>query len=263
VLAAACLIFVVAKSDLAIDIIPVGNLSVGFTPIAVGALICFERDQWGRGTVLLVFSMLIKPLLLPLLALPVLRGHWRTLLLTGAPAVGVLIVSCFVVPGGTHFPSVIPRLLSGSTLVGRFAVSNISLSGLGDRLHTSWFDPVRILVAAAGIAALWRWRELPSPRLTPAAGVTALLVVFLAGSLSEAHYVLMCVPCVVLALIEARSRAATLVGGVGLAILLYPSYHVGGFEGAGSALQVRNVIGEAVLLVSSLLAVRQPGRVAQ
>ena len=75
-------------SAVATDSLLLGNMSPVLVPFAVYTLLSFERGNWTRGCVVLVISLLIKPLLAPLLLLPIVRRQWSALALSLGPARG-------------------------------------------------------------------------------------------------------------------------------------------------------------------------------
>ncbi|WP_433291514.1 glycosyltransferase 87 family protein [Actinoplanes sp. CA-030573] len=80
-----------------------GNLSELLVPVAVGVLLCFHRGRWLLGCALLAASLLVKPLLAPLVLIPLLHRRWAALLPTMLPGAALLLLSMLLVPGGRDF----------------------------------------------------------------------------------------------------------------------------------------------------------------
>jgi Glycosyltransferase family 87 len=118
-LAGAATAMLLLGSALARDTVGLGNTSLLLAPVAVLVLLLFERERWTAGCAVLVASFLLKPLLAPLILLPLLRLQWRPLVYTGIPLLVLVAVSVIAVPGGSRAPSVFRDLSSGGVLVGR------------------------------------------------------------------------------------------------------------------------------------------------
>jgi arabinofuranan 3-O-arabinosyltransferase len=252
---------VVIASDAVRDSLWLGNLSFLLAPIAVGVLLLFERGRWREGNALLFLSLLVKPLLAPLLLVPILNRRWRPLLEAFLAALVLLVLAVLLVPGGWHFFSVLRYVVGGSTLTGKLAVYNISIAGLTERLGVSGIGVgVRIVIGALALGVVVRWVRSPRERGDMAAlGAYVLLSTFLVSSLSEDHYLLVMLPCVLLA---AAFRGATdlLLVLPGLVVLALPRLVFGSPWNTPSALQVRYFVAEVLLVVTTLVfLVRRKG----
>src|SRR3954469_84018 len=106
-----------------------GNLSELLAPVAVGALLAFRRGRWLLGCALLAAALLVKPLLAPLVLVPVLHRQWAPLVRTMAPGGALLLLAVALVPGGATFPRVLRYCLAGTNLHGANAINNLSLRG--------------------------------------------------------------------------------------------------------------------------------------
>lgn len=242
-------------ADLTSSTLWLGNISLFIAPIAVGVLLCFETQHWSAGCALLAASLLVKPILAPLLLLPILRRQWRALVLAGVPAVVVLAIAVVVLPGADDFTAVLRRLSGGGELTGDLAIYNLSLKGLGERLDAAGiFAVLRVAAAAVALAGVFAWYRQPRrPGATAAAGVCILLGVFLAGALSENHFLLIAVPCLLLALVSLRDRRALLCATPGLVVLFVP-FKLLDVVIPENVVQVRNVSGEVLLLIAAVVA---------
>ncbi len=149
---------VLTGGAVAFDSLMLGNMSPVLVPFAVYALLCFERDQWTRGCVVLVISLLLKPLLVPLLVLPLVRRQWRALGLSLGPGAVGLLAACALIPGAGQLSHVARFVLGGTNLHGRNAVNNLSFSGWGEHAHHAVPAAIAaVLVAAAGLFGLVYW----------------------------------------------------------------------------------------------------------
>lgn len=230
-----------------------GNLSELLVPVAVGALLCFHRGRWTLGCALVAASLLVKPLLAPLVLVPVLHGRWAALARTTLPAGGLLLVSMALVPGGGGFPEVLRYCLSGTNLHGGNAVNNLSLRGWAEGQHA----PHLIGVAASAVvvllvaAAAGRNRRAAPTWL----GNLLLLGTFLAGSISEVHFLLITYATTLLHLFAQHGtlRRGTLSRFVpGLVLLALPASYLTLLLGEGNDGQTW-LVGAEVLLLAAFL----------
>ena len=203
-----------------------GNLSELLVPVAVAVLVAFHRGRWLLGCGLLAASLLVKPMLAPLVLVPLLHRRWRPLLSALLPAGALLVLSMLIVPGGLRFPAVLGYVLTGTNLHGGNAVNNLSLRGWAEGQHAPRALGVAaaVLVVAAVAARLVR-ALCTGPGLSPVwTGNLLLLGTLLAGGISEVHYLLTAFATTLLYLVlepvPARVWAAF---GVGLALLCVPT----------------------------------------
>ncbi|MEU4241727.1 glycosyltransferase 87 family protein [Actinoplanes sp. NPDC026619] len=167
-----------------------GNLSELLVPAAVAILLAFHRGRWTLGCALLAATLLMKPLLVPLLLVPLLHRQIRALLVTMLPAGALLLLAIALVPGGREFPHVLRYVAGGTNLHGANAVNNLSLRGWAEGQQVPHL--VGVVAAAAVVAALlWRVGWAGGHRLSPIwLGNVLLLGTFLAGGISEVHFLL-------------------------------------------------------------------------
>ncbi len=184
------------------DVLWLGNMSMALVPVGVGVLLLFEARRWRLGCALLVLSLLVKPVLLPLVVLPLLRREWRVLL--GAAAVGVVLLGAAIVlvPGGHHFFAVVGYLMGGGPQTGIHAVNNISIRGVAERLDLGALGlALRAIVTGAAVVVVSIWARRPDrPGGIAAAGTFLLGAFLLVGSISEDHYLPVVIPCLLAAL---------------------------------------------------------------
>jgi hypothetical protein len=249
------------KSDLLNDSLWLANPSMFLALVGVAVLLCFEEDRWVLGCALLVASLLVKPLLLGLLVIPVLRGRWRALLVTVIPSLVLLGLSFVFVPGASRLTDVISFVLRGSTLEGRLGIYyNLSLQGLGARLgETGPFTALRILVAVvSGLTAVVWWRRSDRPGSRAAVAVVLTAGVLLVGNLSESHYVVILVSCTLLALVLRREWLALWLGAPAFLIMFLPRYYLGGTLTTPAQTQVRYIAVEVLLWSLAVWMVWRP-----
>ncbi len=198
-----------------------GNLSVLLAPVAAGVLLAFRRDRWELGCGLLAASLLVKPLLAPLVLVPVLYRQWRPLLRTMLPAGALLLLAVGLVPGGWSFPRVLRYCLTGTNLHGANAVNNLSLRGWAEwhgAPHVLGVAAAAVALAAVVAAVAWRLRAgpLPSPIWL---GAVLMFGTFLAGGISEVHFLLTGYAVVLLFLVADRPPARWFVPGLAMIAL--------------------------------------------
>jgi hypothetical protein len=220
-----------------------GNLSPLLAPVAAGVLLAFDRGRWTFGCALLAASLLVKPLLAPLVLIPLVAGHRRALAVTMLPAGAALLASMALLPGGTRFPRVLWHTLTGSNLHGPEAVHNLSLRGWAESHDIP--RPYAVLLAVALIVLTVR---VAGPRDPISLGTVLLLVTFLAGRIAEVNYLFVILSTTMLRYARGPlPRPLLLTPGLGvLATPVLP---------AGVAGQTWLVAGE-LLLLAGLLSLR-------
>ncbi|BFU41898.1 hypothetical protein KRMM14A1004_01350 [Krasilnikovia sp. MM14-A1004] len=240
-----------------------GNLSELLVPVAVGALLAFRRGRWVLGCALLAASLLVKPLLAPLVLVPVLHRRWMPLVTTMVPAGALLLLAMGIVPGGMTFPSVLRYCLTGTNLHGDNAINNLSLRGWAegqDAPHALGLAAAAVtLVAIVGL--VWRGVRAgnrPSPIWL---GAVLLFGTFLVGGISEVHFLLIGYAVVLLHIVVDRPPVPLFVPG--LALLGMPEAYLRLVLGRGTTAQGWLVCAEILLLAALLIAptVRRPATV--
>jgi len=223
-----------------------GNLSELLAPVAVGALIAFRRGRWVLGCALLAASLLVKPLLAPLVLVPVLHRQWAPLVRTMVPGGALLLLAMALVPGGATFPGVLRYCLAGTNLHGTNAINNLSLRGWAEGQHA----PHALGAAAAAVTLLAvlvlvgrrvRNGDRPSPIWL---GAVLLFGTFLAGGISEVHFLLIGYAVVLLHVVVDRPPALLFVPGLAL---------LGAPDGYMTLLLGRTADGQSWLVAAELL----------
>lgn len=226
-----------------------GNLSELLVPVAVGILVAFRRGRWTLGCALLAGSLLVKPMLAPLVLVPLLSGAWLPLLTTMAPAGGLLLLSMGLVPGGDKFVSVFRYCLSGTNLHGDNAINNLSLRGWAEGQGMPYLVGVAasVVVGVAVLVVVVRSARAGSPiRL----GAVVLFGTFLAGGISEVHFLLTGYAVVLLHLAVDRGPVRWFVPG--LLLLAVPQAYPDLLFGLGTDGQTWLVAAELMLLAALL-----------
>jgi arabinofuranan 3-O-arabinosyltransferase len=162
------------------------------------------KGHWVTAGVAIGLTLSVKPLLLPVLLVFVLARRWRALAVTVAiPA--VLNAAAFLVvkdPGAVF--SKLPSLLDRS--------------GSGIFFNSAWVDVMRsfavpddvtilvrlVTIVLGLLAAWWSWRRLEDPVLRVITTSSILLIgTYLAGTLSESHFMLTLVPLAMTVVVRA------------------------------------------------------------
>lgn len=252
------------------DSLDLGNLSLLLAPVGIAALVAMGRGRWVLGCTVLCASLLVKPLLLPVLVVPLLYGHGRELLRAAVPTAVVLVLSMALIPGGSHFPHVLAYDFSGTNLHGDNAVNNLSIAGwleahsVGAGASTVFRSVGVILVVAIAGAALARTRRGDHDVSAIAqSGNLVMLGVLLCGGISEVHFLVVVLASSLLQLAVAPSMRAMTYLLPGIVMLGLPSAYRSLIIGS-SAPQTWYLLAEAALLVGTAAAaftssVRQPG----
>ncbi len=197
--------------------LPLENVSIlGFLALVLFILFAL-RDHWIAAGVVIGLSMSVKPLLVSVLIVFLLARKWKALgFAIGIPVVlnGVSL-SILTSPGQvlTKLPALLNR------------------TGSGVVYNSAWVDVARILgipeaatillrlatVALVVVATWMSWNRMTDPRLRIITVTSILLIgAFLAGTLSEYHFMLTLVP-LGMTLFIPGSPMRTLTGVVGLA----------------------------------------------
>jgi hypothetical protein len=232
-----------------------GNVSLMLAPVGVLTLLCFDRGAWRWGCAILALSLLLKPLLVPLVLIPLLTRHWRELALPLGLAAIAVAVAAVALPGGEHLLHSPGFVFGGgdSKQPGNL-LYNTSLAAVGRRVGaTGAFLVARVLVVTIVLAALAAWRRAGARTgATAAAGALVLLATMLAGTLSENHYLLVAVLCVLVAVTRARRLGPALAGIPALVVIVVPSRLVGHLGSSPAGLQVRCLAATLLLLAPPL-----------
>lgn len=176
-----------------------GNLNNALLlALGSGYLLAERQDRRVLAGVLLGLSLAVKPVLVLVLLLPLLRRQWRTLAwAVGVPAVLNLAGLALLRDPGDFFSVALPNLLDARQ------AANSSLWAVGTVLGVP--EPVvsvlRVLVLGVALAAVWRLRTHPDGVLRLGVGYGVLvLATFLGSSLSQGYYSMLVLPLLATAL---------------------------------------------------------------
>ena len=239
------------KGDIAVADLWLGNFSFLLVLPCAYVILRWGRARWVSGGVALALTLLIKPLLLPLVLIPLLYRKWKSVAIAAAvTCAGVLLMLPFV-GDPDAIPGTLTKLSERSNLTGRLEVYNSSLSALGNVHHLNSIIILLARLVIIGLAiAVIAMIVCRQPRVTlevvgPLSGVI-LAGVFLAGSLSEGHYLFMLIPGAMTA-VAVRSYVARLVLLGALLTAAYGSVYFHGVGGSPAALQARCVLTELLV----------------
>lgn len=190
---AAVTILLLCVSESVTETLRLGNLNNSLLlAFGAGFLLAERRGRVVLAGVLLGISLALKPVLVLLLLLPLLRRGWRTLGWAISLPLALNVLGLALVPVPSDFFDVtVPNLLHARELY------NHSLWAFGAYLGAPGWSVLaaRLLVLALAGVAVWRLRSLEDVvlRLTTSYGVL-VLATFLGNSLSQAYYSLILVP---------------------------------------------------------------------
>ncbi len=239
-----------------------GNLTLVLVPVAVWIVVCLDRGRWTNGLATLAATLLLKPLLAPLLLVAALRRRWSPLLITMSCGAAILGVCIAVVPGGTAFFRILAYCLGGTNLHGTNAVNNLSLRGWVEAHGDPQWTGIVASVVVATIAGAVIWRRTRQRSTPSALANQVLLVTLLAGAISEIHFLVVVVATVSAELAMNPSRRRFALRLPGLAMLALPMSYLDLITTNGLAQQTWYVAAELALLGGALLdGARLPRRV--
>jgi arabinofuranan 3-O-arabinosyltransferase len=220
------------------------------------------RGHWVPAGAAIGLSLAVKPLLLVVLLVFVLARKWKALAVAVLiPAVLNLVAFAIVADPGQVW-SKLPSLLNRA--------------GYGINFNSAWVDVARILglpvgvsillrlatVALAVVGALLAWSRLDDPRLQLVTTTSLLLIgSFLAGTLSEYHFMLTLVP-LEMTLILRGSPMRTVTGIIGtvwiMGVLVLPKSLLG-INTTGNH-SVFRAIGMSLVLLTVIVVMVRRGR---
>lgn len=207
-------------------------------------------------------SVAVKPLLVLLVLLPLVRRRYRTASLAALSAiVPTLLVLPFVhdIPGLLALPG---RILSGTELHGAWEAANVSLQSVGV-IHPAWAPAIWVLRAALLAAVGWlifrsrTWSLTPTSALMLVGALALTLPVI--GSINEVHYCLLAlVPCAALAT-GRLGRPAQIAGLLAALALIFPAHYLGLSMDDLEPAQLRWAVGATLALAACCLAAADTG----
>ena len=254
-LTSALVTLVLLKGDLLVSILWLDNASVLLVLPCAWLLVRWSAARWTSGAVVLGLTLLLKPVLVPLIVILLVFRRWKETAIVAGVSLTGLVVCLPLISGSGSLVTVAHRLAGGSNLQGDLAVYNCSLAGIGSAHHVAGLAVglARVGVTAATVIILVqvaRVERPPSAYLVGSLSGLLLSAVFLAGPLGESHYLLLLIPGAILCV----GWDSWPVRGLLLAALLaagFPSFYFGGHGGSASDLQVRAVLIEGLLFTAS------------
>jgi arabinofuranan 3-O-arabinosyltransferase len=256
-LESAILAIILLKGDLVVGALWLDNASVLLLLPCALLLIWWGGNRWTLGATVLGITLLLKPLLAPLLVLPLTFRRWKALIVAIAVATIGLLISIVVSGNERSMVTIAKKLEGGSNLVKNGAVYNLSILGVQHNHHLNVvvFSVIRLAVIVIALLLVVRCiRRSVGVSLVSVGSLSALVLsaVFLAGPLSEDHYLLLLLPgAMIMASGNSRTARYLLLGALVLAG--YSAYYLGGVAGSANALQLRYVAIELLVFASSAL----------
>lgn len=254
-LVSAVLAGLLLRGDLVTSILWLDNASVFLVLPAAFVLVRWGDARWRSGAVVLGLTLLLKPVLLPLLLIPLVLRRWKTVGEVLGVAVIGLLLALPLTNGAGSITEVARRLAGGSSLTGWQGVYNTSLAQLGIYHHvpselTLLARLVVVVVAALTVVRVVRGGRSPSRALVGALGTLLLSAVFLAGPLAEDHYLMLLIPGALL--MATLNDRAVLVGLIAAFVLAaYPAAYIHHVGDSVVTMQIRCVLIELLLFAVS------------
>lgn len=262
-LTAAVVVFALSWAEPLVAELGLENVTVVCTLALAAFYLLTARGRWMPAGIAIGLTLAVKPLLLAVLLVFVLARKWRALAVTIAiPA--VLNAAAFVVvrdPGAVFakLPSLLNRTGTGALLNSAWVDVMASL-GAPDLVTIL----VRIVTLGAVIVSVWwSWEQIDDSVLSRITITSMLLIgTYLAGTLSENHFMLTLVPLAMTAVIPG-SPMRWPSAWVGLLLLmgLTPPGSLLGLNSAAN-LSVFRAFGMSLVVLSVLAALgsRRAGR---
>lgn len=263
---AGALALVLIGSYVSYHALALDNVSVLLAPVVAALAWLLGSRRWWWGCLVLVATLLLKPLLVPLLLVPLLARRLLPLLVP-LVAAGILVIACLPLTGGwARIGEVTGSLLRGSLLVGSRAGNNLSFAGFATVHHlpAGTLTALRVAVVVTALAACTAAGVRPrrwDPAQVAWLATALLLAVYLAGNLSEVHYLYALVPGAVGVAARSRSRPARGLGLVALVLLGLPLWGLPTTSEQALAVAAETTLLAAVtlaLVVAALRDRRQP-----
>jgi arabinofuranan 3-O-arabinosyltransferase len=241
---------------------PLENVSV-LVFLAFALFVLFAlRGHWLLAAVAIGLSICIKPLLLPVLIIFVLVRQWRALALAVGIVVALNVAGLALLPSPHEVLANLPSLLNRT--------------GNGVQYNSAWVDVartfglpegatvvLRFATVAAALAAAWlAWERLTDVRLRIVVTSSALLMgEYLAGTLSEYHYMLTLVPlAMTVVLVGSPVRSVTGVLGMAWTMnVLEPPPSLLGVNSFANDSAYR-AVGMGLVLVTVIVTLARRGR---
>ncbi len=252
---AAAVVFALRFAEPLLAELGLENVTVVCTLALAAFYLLSAKEHWVLAGAAIGVTLAIKPLLLAVLLVFVLARKWRALAVTVAiPA--VLNAAAFIV-------------VRDPTAVFAKLPSLLDRTGAGALLNSAWVavmttlgapDGVTILVRVmtAGVVALgawWSWHEMDDgPARTITTSSVLLIGTYLAGTLSENHFMLTLVPLAMTAIVTgAPARWVSAWVGVLLLMGLTPPASLLGLD-SGANLSLFRALGMTLVVLTVVAA---------
>jgi arabinofuranan 3-O-arabinosyltransferase len=176
------------------------NANILILPLFAIFIYLAARGRWSWAGILLGLSLAIKPILLPVLALPLLARQWKAAGLALFIPVGLSALALpLTAEGLDYFSRVLPYLLAGER--GDLQQFNTTILGLGTMLHAPGLVTVALRLCVLGLMVLAVWRRWQAGgsealRIVEVSGILVLSS-FLASSWGLFYYEILLVPLLV------------------------------------------------------------------
>lgn len=203
-----------ALSDSLTTTLLYGNLNnTVLLALGAGFLLAEQRDRPVLAGVLLGLALAVKPVLVLLLVIPLLRRGWATLGWSLAIPAVLNLVGFLLTPRREEFLTItVPNLIDARP------DRNISVWAVGTFLGVPEvvLSVLRVTILVITLAVVWRLRHLPdrAVRLGVTSGVL-LLATFLGASLSQTYYSLLLIP-MLLTVVRVQSPMHSWVAWLGM-----------------------------------------------
>lgn len=234
----------------------IGNPSLLMLVPLVVVVVLWVRGRWLVGAVVLGISLAVKPLLLLLLVLPLLRRQFTAFAAACLVAGAATLLALPFVHDWAGLTDLPVRLATARDQRGPFQVYAVALSNVGS-LHPGWVWPLgalRVVLAVGVLTLLVRSRGWPMTfsNTTVLAGALALCLPVV-GPLSEAHYCVMALPACWCLALRRHGAFAQVVSIAAIAVLSLP-LALGGVHLYDRQNQVRWALGSALALTACCLS---------
>lgn len=228
----------------------IGNpsLLLLFPLVVIVAAWC--RGRWVTGALVLGLTLAIKPMLLLLLAMPLLRRQFKAVGCAVAVAVATNLLALPLAHDWARVADLPIRVATARDMHGSFEVYDVSLRSVG-LLHPAWSSVLLLLRVALGtgvLVLLWRTRKwtMTFSTVMVVAGALALCLPVV-GSLNEVHYCVLALPACWCMAKQSHGVPAQVLALAALAVLSL-DLGLGGVHLYDRQEQVRWALGSALAL---------------
>ncbi len=196
------------------------NLNMVLGLVGLWALLLMHHERWHEACLILAVSILFKPVLAPLLLVPIVFGKWKPALWAIVGICVITAVAAAAAPGGWNVLG-LPRDLSRQAQVTGRGGQNLTLGYIAS---SQGLPSGAVLVLRALIAAAVAWVCFVGRRTSNAVtlGYAILLATMLVGNYFEISYVFLLAPVSGLAWAIRHHRIPAWGVLIGSAVLFAP-----------------------------------------